>query len=369
MEPFKLKIHQALAFDLGDRVRLVEKTFATRDFRALIRKDLDALELKDRGRLVGNGLWDGLTGTPARRFAVLTEAVRSIPVLELSGTESGWNMFPMDMILVEHGVKAFDPALEFAYEVTQRFTAEFGVRSLIIDQPKRALKQMFAWTRDESVHVRRLASEGSRPRLPWGQQLKELVSDPAPTRKILEALKDDSEEYVRRSVANHWNDIAKDHPVYVVDVMEEWIQGASPDRKRLVRHACRTLIKDGNTRSLALLGYGAPKLEGLSMGLSPKRLKLGGTLEAMVELQSKAKVAQELLIDYRFHLVRKGGTTNAKVFKGGSLRLKAGEHQVVRHRFPLKPVTTRKYYPGKTRVELLVNGRVLAEGIFVLIIP
>ncbi|MEZ6019581.1 MAG: DNA alkylation repair protein [Planctomycetota bacterium] len=369
MEPFKNLIHEGLAFELGDRVRAVVADFPTRAFRAAVRGRLEALGVEGSGEVRGGGALGARAGDAARRFGVLTEAVRGIPPIGSDELQSGWAMFPLDMVLFEHGPEAWRSAMDFAYELTQRFTAEFGVRSLLIAQPERTLKELLAWAGDDSVHVRRLVSEGTRPRLPWGVQLAAFVADPRPTRPLLEALADDPEEYVRRSVANHWNDIAKDHPEYVVEAMGQWWRPADPNRVRLVRHACRTLVKQGHGGALALLGHGRPRIDGLRFELRPRKLTLGGTLEARVALQSSAKESQSLIVDYRFHLVRAGGKTGEKVFKGGKLTLAPGAKENLVHRFPLRPVTTRRYYPGKTRVELLINGEVLAEGEFTLLVP
>lgn len=369
MEPFKNKISEGVAFELGHLVRRVWPAFPTRRYRAALRGSLEPLELKARGQLVGQVLWEQLPGPAAYNFELLTAALQSLPVADGPDGHHGWPMFPMDMILGAQGPQAFDPALRFAREVTQRFTAEFGIRSLLLADPDRGLAALLDWTQDESVHLRRLASEGSRPRLPWGQRLSFLLEDPRPTRPILEALRDDPEEYVRRSVANHWNDVSKDHPEYVVEALQAWHAQGSPERRKLVRHACRSLIKAGHGGALDLLGYAPARLHSAELQLRPKRFTLGGSLEARVRVTGKGSAAQDLILDFRFHLVKADGRTSAKVFKGRTVTLAEETPLDFRQRFPLKPVTTRRYYPGKTRVELLANGEVIAEDSFHLAVP
>ena len=372
MEPFKNRISEELAFELGRRVRAVYPEFATRAYRAKIRGQLEALELKARAQWVGAALWERLPGPAGHNLELLTAAVDSFPRLGEPGESAeseGWMMFPMDQILGEHGPKALEAALSFAKAITQRFTAEFGIRSLWLADRERTLAALLEWTQHPSEHVRRLASEGTRPRLPWGQQLPDVIADPEWTRPILEALKGDPSEYVRRSVSNHWNDLAKDHPDYVLDAMEAWWSPQDPVRRKLVRHACRTLVKAGHPRALKLQGFGPPRLREAQLTLKPKRFTLGGSLLASVRLQAKRGEEQNLVVDFRFHLVRAKGHTGTKVFKGRTLRLAGGAEVILEQRFPLKPVTTRRYHRGQTRVELLVNGAVLAEDSFHLSVP
>jgi 3-methyladenine DNA glycosylase AlkC len=150
------------------------------------------------------------------------------------------------------GRDPFEASMKALHELTRRFTAEFAIRPFLIAQEARTLASLMKWTRDPDPHVRRLCSEGSRPRLPWGLRLQSFVRDPRPTLPILEALKDDPELYVRRSVANHLGDIAKDHPDLVLDLCARWLKGASSERKWLIRHALRYPAKKGSKAALKL---------------------------------------------------------------------------------------------------------------------
>ncbi len=238
------------------------------------------------------------------------------------------------------------------------------MRAFIEAHPGLTFATLATWARDPSEHVRRLASEGSRPRLPWGLQLKGLIADPSPALPLLRVLQDDESEYVRRSVANHLNDIAKDHPAIVAEWLEEHLPGASPERRALLKHASRTLIKRGDARILKAWGLGQ-KLRGeAGLTVAPKRVALGDSIELGVVLTSNARKTQKLVVDYAVHHVKANGGTTAKVFKGWVLELGAGEKRLLRKRHSLKLITTRRYHAGRHAVDLLVNGEMVASAAF-----
>jgi 3-methyladenine DNA glycosylase AlkC len=218
------------------------------------------------------------------------------------------------------------------------------------------------WTRDPSAHVRRLCSEGSRPRLPWGLRLQSLVRDPSPTLPILELLQDDPSAYVRRSVANHLNDIAKDHPALVVDWVQRHRAGAPPERRALLSHASRTLIKQGHAPMLALWDAGQAFVGEAVLRVSPRRVAIGESVQLALSLRSGARRKQTLLVDYAVHHVKADGSASPKVFKGWKLALAAGESRELLKRHSFKPVTTRRLHPGPHAIEVSINGRVVAAA-------
>src|SRR5690606_6245852 len=220
------------------------------------------------------------------------------------------------------------------------------------------------WREDPSAHVRRLVSEGSRPRLPWGLRLQALVRDPAPTLPLLRALQDDPSAYVRRSVANHLNDIAKDHPELVARWVREHRVGAAPAREALLRHASRGLIKAGHVATLAAWDLGQGLDGEASLRLTPARVPVGGAVRLDVSLRSRAAQAQELVVDYAVHHVKANGASSPKVFKGWKLSLAPGETRTLGKNHSLREVTTRRLYPGLHRVSLLANGQTVAEAAF-----
>ena len=255
-------------------------------------------------------------------------------------------------------------ALRSLHAITQRFTAEWAIRPFIVAQPALVFATLQRWTTDPSAHVRRLVSEGSRPRLPWGLQLKSLIADPSPALPLLRALQDDPSEYVRRSVANHLNDIAKDHPAIVVQWLAEHLPGAPPQRQRLLKHASRTLIKQGHPEVMKAWGLGRPLRGTVRLKIEPKRVRIGETLTLQLTLVSGAARAQPLQIDYAVHHVKASGATSPKVFKGWALKLAPHATLQLEKRHSMRVVTTRRYHPGRHDLDLRINGQVLARAGF-----
>jgi 3-methyladenine DNA glycosylase AlkC len=368
-EPFKNRINDCVAEWLGARVLDVWPMFPTEAYRASYVDQLEPLELKARAQHVGQVLRQALPDDMEEALTILTEAIRATPEFGEDDLQSGWPMFSINSLVVDHGVDHPERSLALLYEVTKRFTSEFGIRPFLEHHTESTLELLHTWVDDSNVHVRRLVSEGTRPRLPWAPQIKTFIADPAPILPLLEKLKDDPEEYVRRSVANNLNDICKDHPDTMLDVVEGWSRNAPAPRQKLIRHACRTLVKSGNPRCLSILGFGPPELGRVQMRASTKQLILGETLTIAVNLQSTCVSAQNLIVDYRFHWIKANGKPAPRVHKGSQVALPAGQTKLAKHRFHIKPVSTRRYYSGPTLVELLINGEVLDSDSFELIVP
>ena len=183
-----------------------------------------------------------------------------------------------------------------------------------------------------------------------------LVADPDPILPVLESLRDDPEEYVRRSVANSLNDIAKDHPDKVASIAKQWLAGADTSRHKLVKHACRTLVKQGHKPTLQALGFKTPKVKINKLLVCTPTVKLGKHLEFVIEIESTIKQTQSLVIDYIIHHQKANGQTTPKVFKLKSVQLDAGKPLKIVRKHSIKPITTRKYYSGRHQLELQVNG-------------
>jgi 3-methyladenine DNA glycosylase AlkC len=280
---------------------------------------------------------------------------------------SGWAIWSFGEFVVRHGQEDVPRALRCLHALTQRFSAEFAIRPFIVQHPQTTLDTLARWVDDPSAHVRRLVSEGSRPRLPWGLRLQALVRDPTPTLPLLRALQDDASAYVRRSVANHLNDIAKDHPALVTHWVREHRPDASAARTALLRHASRTLIKQGHGPTLAAWGLGKPLKGQAELALSASRVAIGDTLGLHVTLRSGSRRAQTLAIDYAVYHVRANGGTSVKVFKGWALTLAPCETRLLDKRHSLRPVTTRRQHPGPHRIDLRINGQVAASAGFELL--
>ena len=273
---------------------------------------------------------------------------------------------PHTMLTASDGLGHFEASMRLQHEITQRFSAEFSIRAFLNTHPEATYARFIEWSVDPSPHVRRLVSEGSRPRLPWAPRLRHFQKDPKPVLALLERLKDDPELYVRRSVANSLNDIAKDHPDVVVDVCRRWLkETTSPTRAWIVSHALRSLVKAGHPGALELMGAGAkPKIRLVDVRITPKRVRKGGRVECTVSLVSTARAPQDLLIDYAVHYVKADGRTSPKVFKLKRITLPRGASVPIRIVIKLADLTTRKHYPGRHRIELLVNGRKYPVGEF-----
>jgi 3-methyladenine DNA glycosylase AlkC len=375
-EAFKTLLDAALVGRMGAHLARAWPGFDRRRFVALAGDGLDALEMKARAMHIADALEATLPAEFARAATLIEAALAPPWPDDRLGSETplrdgleGWALWPVGEFVVRRGLDQPMRALQALHALTQRFSAEFAIRPFIAAHPGTVFPTLQRWTREPSAHVRRLVSEGSRPRLPWGMRLQALVRDPSPTLPLLAALQDDPSEYVRRSVANHLNDIAKDHPALVVDWLRRHLPEAPPARRALLRHASRTLIKAGHPDTLAAWGLGRAFQGELAFALAPPRLRLGEEVALELRLVSTARRAQPLAIDYAVHHVKADGQARPKVFKGWTLTLAPGESRTLQRRHPVVPVTVRRYHPGRHRVDLRVNGRVMAAGEFDLRLP
>ena len=243
------------------------------------------------------------------------------------------------------------------YELTKRFSAESSIRPFLVKYPEDTYARLREWASDGNVHVRRLVSEGIRPRLPWAPRLRAFQEDPHPVIALLELLKDDPERYVQRSVANNLNDIGKDHADLAVETCRRWLIGASPAREWIVRHALRSLVKKGHSGALETLGVGdKPKVSITNAQLVRRRVKIGGGLRFSFEITSTGKKDQALLIDYAVHFMKANGTTRPKVFKLRKISLAPSARIELTAAVSFADMTTRRHYPGRHRIDLLING-------------
>ncbi|MFJ9079862.1 DNA alkylation repair protein [Streptomyces sp. NPDC102278] len=283
---------------------------------------------------------------------------------------AGWMTFPVNEAVAVRGLAAFEPGLALLRELTPRLTAESAVRPFLRAEPDRALTVIREWTADPDPHVRRLASEGTRPRLPWAARLPAFIADPRPAVPVLDALHRDPSEYVRRSVANHLNDISRDQPALAVEIAAKWRADADTTTDRVVRHGLRTLIKAGHPEALTLLGHSPDvpvSVDGPLVGTP--RVTVGEHLVFSYALTHTGEPPAELVVDYVIHHVKANGTRTPKVFKLTTRRLAPGETLTGTKRHSFKPITTRRYHPGEHLVQLQVNGRVRGEATFSLDVP
>lgn len=374
MEPFKNNISPELVICIASHLERHYPAFDRPSFEQSVLAEILNLELKQRAQLIADHLHLVLPRDFKERRRILTAmlAPEEHGGIDRSSGEDGirgWGMLPLTMVVGQHCLDDFEDALLLLKEMTKRATAEFDVRSFLAADQERALAIMSDWVQDPSLHVRRLVSEGTRPRLPWGMQLKRLMADPSPTIPLLEALRDDPEEYVRRSVANHLNDIAKDNPDLIARLAVDWMQDAGKERRKLVRHACRTLIKQGHPIALRAFGLGPPELELTRLFVETPKVEYGKALEFSATIQSTANTPQQLIIDYVVHFKKANGRLAPKVFKWSKATLEPGTGLTLARRHPIRPITTRVYYGGGQALSLRINGKDFGHSEFELIMP
>ncbi|WP_306806462.1 DNA alkylation repair protein [Streptomyces sp. DH12] len=252
----------------------------------------------------------------------------------------------------------FEPALDLLAELTPLLTAESAVRPFLRHDLARALATIRRWADHPDPHVRRLASEGTRPRLPWAPRLPELVTDPSPALPVLDALHRDPSEYVRRSVANHLNDIGRDHPAIAVATAARWLAVPAATTPAVARHGLRTLVKAGHPEALRLLGHDPDaSLHVTGPDVHTPRVRSGDHLVFGYEVSNTGPRTADLAIDYVIHHRKADGTLTRKVFKLTTRSLAPQERRTGLRRHSFRPLSTRRYHPGLHRVELQVNGR------------
>lgn len=244
---------------------------------------------------------------------------------------------------------------------TQHGSAEFAIRPFILRYEEVTMNRMRDWSKHPNFHVRRLASEGSRPRLPWAMALPNFKKNPGTVISILENLKDDPEEYVRKSVANHWNDISKDNPDLVLESLRKWSSSESKGTKWIIKHALRGLIKKGDSEALRILGFKKADIALVKFNVKTPEVALGNALDFEIEITNKGKEAAQVVVDYAVHFMKANGQQAPKVFKLKNLELNGGASQVITKTHGIKPISTRKYYGGEHKVTVQVNGEVLGE--------
>ncbi|KZN50043.1 DNA alkylation repair protein [Pseudoalteromonas luteoviolacea] len=369
-EPFKNVFNLDLVHTMARHFQRIYPDFFYDAFIKEISLDFDSLEFKQRSNRICDVMEMYLPQDfeQAARIIELSlgdqiEGQWSSAVSDKNGI-SGWAVLPMADYVAKRGRADFKRSMHLLKALTKRNTAEFAIRYFLETEPERTLEVMKAWALDDNIDVRRLASEGCRPRLPWGLRLKKFVNDPEPVIELLSLLKDDPSEYVRRSVANNLNDIAKDHPDRVCEVAIEWLQNASPERTALIKHGCRTLVKNGHVGTLEALGYTAAQLSNVKLSTSAPKLKFGSYIELMANIDSGDNKTQSLMIDYIVHHQKANGSTSPKVFKWKTLELAPKSQISLKKRHTIKPITTRIYYPGLHKVELQINGKVVADTQF-----
>ncbi len=346
-------------------------------FRAAASAGYDQAELMARSQLISDALAEALPTDRGAALDVLTEALETEQqqvghIESLTGVEP-FRYLPIVQFIRDHGLDHFEQAMRAQYEVTQRFTAEFSMRPFLVTHTERTLELLTEWTADRNEHVRRLVSEGTRPRLPWAPRLKIFVDDPTPVIALLDRLVDDPSEYVRRSVANNLNDISKDHPDLAIDTALRWACGqdgnsstpATPQRVRLVERGLRTLIKAGNREALGVIGHSGPtQLTVASAIVDPTAPHIGDTVRITATLFNPTDTPQSAVADLRIHYVKANGTRTPKVFKGKTVDVEPAATVTISKKIALRQMSTRSHHPGRHDIDIVLNGVSTTIGSF-----
>jgi 3-methyladenine DNA glycosylase AlkC len=320
----------------------------------------DALELKQRMRHIALALHATLPNDYHTALAIMLKATPDL-------MDYGWLTLSLNDYVELYGLDDWEASIPALEEFTPLCSSEFAIRPFIIRYPERTMDKMLEWAHHPSHDVRRLSSEGCRPRLPWGIALPAFKADPTPILPILEALKTDESEYVRRSVSNNLNDISKDNPQVVLDTLRRWNdEHKTPEMEWMINHALRTLIKAANPDTLSLLGFERPVVEVSELKLEPEIVPMGDKLTFSFNIKSQSDVPQSLMIDYIVHLMRKNGQQTEKVFKLARKNLLPGETLQITQKRSFASISTRKYYPGEHAIEIQINGQRYQRTMFLL---
>lgn len=351
-------INQSLLQKISKSISKVYPQFDHKTFVKLT-SEMKSLEMKPRVRFVRDEIQKRLPQDYPQAVSILLKSTED-------GTLRGFDIWPYTEFVQTFGLHHIELSLKALKKLTPLFTAEWAVQPFIKKHQIQTMEFLLKCAQDSDENVRRWASEGTRPRLPWGERLQSFIKDPSPTRPILELLKFDSSLYVRKSVANHLNDIAKDHPDYVVDLLQKWKKEAQTENQKrinwITRHALRTLIKNGNPKALKLIGV-SPAIEVQISNLSIKKpsIQLGEKIEFTFKIRSSAAKSQKIVVDYRLHFVKANSKTSAKVFKLKTFKITPKEVLTIQKSHHIKKITTREYYSGRHLLEIQVNGKILGK--------
>jgi 3-methyladenine DNA glycosylase AlkC len=364
-EPLKNYYGTDVPARIADMIKEVDSSFDAGAFLADALDGYQGLELTPRAWQIADALGRHLPQDYERAIEILIASLGpKLEAAELTGMDV-FVYLPHVFFVAKFGVDHFESSMRAQYELTQRFTAEYSIRVFLERYPQLTLARLQEWALDSNVHVRRLVSEGTRPRLPWAPRLRAFQVDPRPVLELLELLKDDPELLVRRSVANNLNDIGKDNPAALIETCRRWMRDATPERTWLVRHALRSAVKRGEPAALEILGFvPAMGVRVRDIRIVPAVASIGERVLFTVELANETSSTKQLLLELRIHFIKANGRSSPKVFALKELELQPREHARLEKTISLAQHTTRTHYPGEHRVEVLVNGQAFGAGVF-----
>jgi len=315
--------------------------------------DFETKELKARMRHTAAVLHEFFPADYKETVAIIEQSIQSFRENGI-GEDGLAFMFLPDYI--EHfGLEDYATSVRAIEFITQFVSCEFAVRPFLLRYEAEMMRQMSIWATHENHKVRRLASEGCRTRLPWAMAVPSLKKDPAKILLVLEQLKNDSSEWVRRSVANSLNDIAKDHPQLVLDIAKKW-SGISRETDAIIKHGCRILLKQGHVDILKHYGLDGKHIAVDHLKIFRSEIKIGEYLEFSFTVTNKAKTEQKVRLEYALYFQRQNGQHSKKVFKISEKLYARQTTTSITRRQSFMPITTRRYYPGRQRLSIIVNG-------------
>ncbi len=335
---------------------LVLDDFNAAGFRRDALAGIDGLELKERVDHVIAVLGDYLPS----KFSAAADVLIKLPAVWECGDPDdplrGFAIWPLTDYVAVYGLNAPKKALKVMEVLTPFFSAEFAIRPFIEKHPELVMAHLQGWVNHKDDHVRRLVSEGTRPRLPWGIRLGGFVEDPTPALPLLDQLRLDESQYVQRSVANHLNDIAKDHPDLVVDICSRWQKEDQGKSDWVISHGTRTLVKAGHPKVFALLGYTqSPSIDVEKIALGGKKVSVGDLLTFSAYVKSK-KDRQKCVVDYVVYYQKANGQLAPKVFKLKNVTLNRDERLILEKSVSFKKISTRKFHLGQHALAIQING-------------
>jgi len=265
-----------------------------------------------------------------------------------------------------NGIDDLDTSIQAIEKITQLASCEFAVRSFIIRYPNEMMRQMLLWSKHESHLVRRLASEGCRPRLPWAMALPDLKKDPSSIIPILENMKNDDSEFVRKSVANNLNDISKDNPELVIQLVNKW-KGKSKNTDWIIKHGCRTMLKQGNSEVLELFGFGSLKSIGIqNFKLLSSKVKVGDNLEFSFEVSNKDSMDTMIRLEYGIYYLKANRSLSRKVYQISEKSYTGNSLTTIKRKQSFRIISTRKFHFGGHQLTIIANGKEFGMEKFVL---
>ena len=350
---------------IASQIKKVYPDFKDQLFLQQVAIDYDSFELLPKTKHIALTLYKFFPKDYSQTINILVDSMGDKLIDDRSFGIESFLYMPYSYYILLYGLDNYELSIHAQYELTQRFTAEFCIRAFIEKYEDKILDLFISWTQDDSMHVRRLVSEGTRPRLPWSNQLKKYIKDPSSILPLLEALKDDKELYVRRSVANNLNDITKDNPQIVLDLCKKWLKDADNNRIWLINHALRTLIKKGDKQALSILGFNdSQEINIKEISITPIEPSIGEFVNISVVLENINNDTKNCLVDFSIDYVKANKKSSKKVFKLKSFTLGSNKTIQLSKKVSLKEMTTRKHYPGLHKVFLHINGDEAEIGSF-----